>query len=144
MSVGLRKHLDKLISTKIFTVVKGGCLQCSGIHPLLLRKFLTRIRFSFFNYADTGSVSKKENQQQFYPTNRTLDDFNDEHFHATGIEAILIFEGQICNCFTVPLSIDNSAYLSQLSKIAGEVNLQIFLNKINVWFDAVTLKKSSR
>ena len=70
--------------------------------------------------------------------------FNDYSFHTTGIEAILIFEGQICNCFTVPLSIDNSAYLSQLSKIVGEVNLQIFLNKINVWFDAVTLKKSSR
>ena len=72
-----------------------------------------------------------------------LDDFNDEHFHATGIEAILIFEGQICNCFTVPLSVDNSAYLSQLFKIAGEVNLQIFLNKINVWFDAVTFKNAS-
>ena len=70
--------------------------------------------------------------------------FNDYSFHTTGIEAILIFEGQICNCFTVPLSIDNSACLSHLSKIAGEVNLQIFLNKINVWFDAVTLKKSSR
>jgi len=70
-----------------------------------------------------------------------LDDFNDEHFHVTGVEAILIFEGQICNCFTVPLSVDNSAYLSQLSKIVGEVNLQIFLNKIIVWFDAVTLKK---
>ena len=72
-----------------------------------------------------------------------LDDFIDEHFHATGIGAILIFEGQICNCFTVPLSIDNSAYLSQLSKIVGEVNLQIFLNKINVWFDTVTPEKSS-
>ena len=35
----------------------------------------------------------------------------------------------------------NCAYLSQLSKIAGEVDLQIFLNKIIVWFDAVTLKK---
>ena len=69
-----------------------------------------------------------------------MDDFNDERFHATGIGAILIFEGQICNCFTVPLSIDNSAYLGQLSKIVGEVDLQIFLNKINVWFDAVTFK----
>ena len=75
-------------------------------------------------------------------TNRTLDDFNDERFHATGIGAILIFEGQICNCFTVPLSVDNSAYLSQLFKIVGEVNLQIFLNKINVWFDTVTPEKS--
>ena len=72
-----------------------------------------------------------------------LDDFNDEYFHVTGIGAILIFEGQICNCFTVPLSVDNSAYLSQLSKIAGEVNLQIFLNKIIVWFDAVTFKNAS-
>ena len=71
-----------------------------------------------------------------------LDDFNDERFHATGIGAILIFEGQICNCFTVPLSVDNSAYLSQLSKIVGEVDLQIFLNKINVWFDTVTPEKS--
>ncbi|MCI7104497.1 MAG: hypothetical protein MR943_01095, partial [Lachnobacterium sp.] len=53
-----------------------------------------------------------------------LDDFNDERFHATGIGAILIFEGQICNCFTVPLSIDNSAYLSQLSKIVAGVNSQ--------------------
>ena len=34
----------------------------------------------------------------------------------------------------------NCAYLSQLSKIAGEVDLQIFLNKIIVWFDAVTLR----
>ena len=64
-------------------------------------------------------------------------------FHTTGIGAILIFEGQICNCFTVPLSVDNSTYLSQLSKIVGEVNLQIFLNKIIVWFDAVTFKNSS-
>ena len=52
--------------------------------------------------------------------------FNDYSFHTTGIEAILIFEGQICNCFTVPLSIDNSACLSHLSKIAGEVNLANF------------------
>ena len=51
-------------------------------------------------------------------------------------------EGQICNCFTVPLSVDNSASLSQLFKIVGEVNLQIFLNKINVWFDTVTPEKS--
>ena len=71
-----------------------------------------------------------------------MDDFNDEHFHVTGVEAILIFEGQICNCFTVPLSVDNSAYLSQLFQIVGEVNLQIFLNKIIVWFDAVTPKKN--
>ena len=40
--------------------------------PLLLRKFLTRIRFSFFNYTDTGSAGKKRklavissNQQDF-------------------------------------------------------------------------------
>ena len=30
---------------------------------------------------------------------------------------------------------------ANLFKIVGEVNLQIFLNKIIVWFDAVTLKK---
>ena len=57
-----------------------------------------------------------------------------------GIGAILIFAGQICNCFTVPWPMANCAYLSQLSKIAGEVDLQIFLNKIIVWFDAVTLR----
>ena len=67
-----------------------------------------------------------------------MNDFNDYSFHTTGIGAILIFEGQICNCFTGPLSVDNSASLSQLFKIVGEVNLQIFLNKINVWFDTVT------
>ena len=27
--------------------------------PLLLRKFLPRIRFGFIQYADTGSISKK-------------------------------------------------------------------------------------
>ena len=55
----------------------------------------------------------------------------------------LFLKDKFCNCFTVPLSIDNSASLSQLSKIVGEVNLQIFLNKIIVWFDAVTFKNSS-
>ena len=86
-------------------------------------------------------VSKKKISSSL-SNQQDLDDFNDEHFHVTGIEAILIFEGQICNCFTVPLSIDNSASLSQLSKIVGEVNLQIFLNKIIVWFDTVTPEKS--
>ncbi len=33
---------------------------------------------------------------------RTLDDFNDQPFHATGIGAILIFEGKNVNCFGVP------------------------------------------
>ena len=110
--------------------------------PLLLRKFLTRIKFSFFNYTDTGSAGKKRKLAVVLSNQQDLDDFNAKHFHATGIGAILIFEGQICNCFTVPLSIDNSIYLSQLSKIVGEVNLQIFLNKIIVWFDAVTPEKS--
>ena len=110
--------------------------------PLLLRKFLRRIRFSFFNYTDTGSAGKKRKLAVISSNQQDLDDFNDEHFHVTGVEAILIFEGQICNCFTVPLSVDNSEYLSQLFKIVGEVNLQIFLNKINVWFDTVTPEKS--
>ena len=113
----------------------------NGFHILPLRKFLTQIRFGFSQYTDTGSAGKKRKLAVISSNQQDLDDFNDEHFHATGIGAILIFEGQICNCFTVPLSVDNSAYLGQLSKIVGEVDLQIFLNKINVWFDAVTFKK---
>ena len=66
-------------------------------------------------------------------------DFNDQLFHVTGIGSILIFAGQICNCFTVPWPMANCAYLSQLSKIAGEVDLQIFLIKIIVWSDAVKI-----
>ena len=62
-------------------------------------------------------------------------------FQFTDIGAILSFLGQICNCFTVPLSIDNCVYLSQLSKIVGEVNLQIFLNKITVWSDVVRIEE---
>ena len=50
------------------------------------------------NFTFTCKITPRVNFYMF----RTLDDFNDQPFHATGIGAILIFEGQDVNCFGVP------------------------------------------
>ena len=69
--------------------------------PSLFRLFANathKINHARRNLTFTCKITPRVNFYMF----RTLDDFNDQPFHATGIGAILIFEGQDVNCFGVP------------------------------------------
>ncbi|MCI7087573.1 MAG: hypothetical protein MR954_07100, partial [Lachnobacterium sp.] len=62
--------------------------------PSLFRLFANathKINHARRNFTFTCKITPRVNFYMF----RTLDDFNDQPFHATGIGAILIFEGQI-------------------------------------------------
>ena len=73
----------------------------AGTPPSLFRLFANathKINHARRNFTFTCKITPRVNFYMF----RTLDDFNDQPFHATGIGAILIFEGQDVNCFGVP------------------------------------------
>ena len=66
----------------------------AGTPPSLFRLFANatnKINHARRNFTFTCKITPRVNFYMF----RTLDDFNDQPFHATGIGAILIFEGQI-------------------------------------------------